>query len=1453
MTNTVYENHILNLLAIDPFRFVLLFLLFMVVPSILIAQQDTTPPVLNEFFISPTEIDVTEGYGSVEVLISVSDDLSGLDDIDILFLNPSGEWGYEVSFSDWTSGALSYTGTGILYIDQYAESGEYTLKYFRIRDYDGNLILYYPSDLDTMGFSYSFNVISNEDSLAPEITFFSISPTEIDVTDEDATVEITISVDDNLSGVKHIEVNLESPSGISSTYISSPQISPGTMNYSFSGDAVILQYVEPGVWDVSSIFVEDWNNNSARYLPSDLDIGGFSHTFEVISNQDTLAPELINLDIVPTLIEPISPAGDSINISISVLDYQSGLNWISGLFLHVSGQHSLEFNFYGDLPFGSTEYNGTKTILMTPYRRSGRWDLSWISLTDMQSNNRIYSQQELDSLGFQTSFIYGNQGPVYHVSTTGSDLGGDGSIENPFATIQKGLNSAIDGDTVLVAKGIYTGEGNKNLYLSYDDYPYPPKRLVIISEDGPDSTIIDGEGNVGRGFYFGASVDGDGHDQRTLVKGFTIENCRSNNDGGGMYFSGSTSPVIANCIIRNSVAHGHGGGVFGKGGASPTFINCTIVGNTTEADHGGGISFHGDPVFINCLIADNSAESGGGGLNFQASNPVIINSTIASNTASYHGGIYGFWSDIQISNSIIWGNTSKQIGEADSIIISYSDVMGGRTDIEGGVNWLIGNTSFNPMFINPDTGDYGLQAGSPTINAGNPNPWYNNQDGSINDMGFTGGWLVPSFTNYDFGEIGISKTGVNFMEVEWKLWNTTETPVEITSASFSTDHFSLIDVVLPIIIAPFSSHTFNIRFQPLTTGILSDSLVLEISGLGNRSVEFQGTGISNSTLYGTVNGILTSSGSPYQILDDIEVSEDDSLVIEPGVELRFAGHFKFNVFGLLRAVGTEHDSIVFTRHEATESSKWGGIRFREGDPGSEMAYCRIEYAKADESGWSYDVWGGGLYIGSPAVKISHCKISNNESRKGGGIACFGYSPVIENCLVFNNDGTGIYLNSSTPLIKNCSIYQNDGRGIRIAGASPFLTGVTILENYGGIYIEDDFDFPSSPIFQNCLIVKNSANSRGGAIYCQGDSSKPVFLNCTITGNYLKWGDEGGGIYSIFDSNILLVNTILYNNTPNEIYLHDEYPSNITFAYSNIEGGISGIVGDTSYAIWLDGNIESDPLFVDTANAVYSLNIGSSAIDAGTSLFVWEGDTILNLSPEEYFGSAPDMGAYETYLTAIYAGDTDNNGIVDAMDILPIGVYFQQIGSPRINDGVNWENLSAVVWSDPAATYADANGEGIVDEKDVIAIGVNWGNAHETSSPGYTINLTDTARLQEHQDAFMEIYNSLSGDGEAVRAMKSLLRSILDIQVPETYSLAQNYPNPFNPITTISFGLPEARQVTLTVYNLLGQEVRILVNNEPYDAGMYTVKLDASRFSSGIYFYRLETKEWSAARKMVVVK
>jgi len=89
-------------------------------------------------------------------------------------------------------------------------------------------------------------------------------------------------------------------------------------------------------------------------------------------------------------------------------------------------------------------------------------------------------------------------------------------------------------------------------------------------------------------------------------------------------------------------------------------------------------------------------------------------------------------------------------------------------------------------------------------------------------------------------------------------------------------------------------------------------------------------------------------------------------------------------------------------------------------------------------------------------------------------------------------------------------------------------------------------------------------------------------------------------------------------------------------------------------------------------------------------------------------------------------------------------------------------------------------------------------------------------------------------------------------VPTQFTLSQNYPNPFNPATMIEYAIPQNSMVTLKVYNILGQEVASLVNQEQ-KASSYAVNFDASRLASGIYFYKLQAGSFTLTKKMLLLK
>lgn len=126
----------------------------------------------------------------------------------------------------------------------------------------------------------------------------------------------------------------------------------------------------------------------------------------------------------------------------------------------------------------------------------------------------------------------------------------------------------------------------------------------------------------------------------------------------------------------------------------------------------------------------------------------------------------------------------------------------------------------------------------------------------------------------------------------------------------------------------------------------------------------------------------------------------------------------------------------------------------------------------------------------------------------------------------------------------------------------------------------------------------------------------------------------------------------------------------------------------------------------------------------------------------------------------------------------------------------------------------------------------------------------------------EVQDCISGDliNQKLSAGEKLLitnPNITILKVRPTnivydFALYQNYPNPFNPVTTIKFSIPEKQNVKISVYNALGQKIKVLFD-EIKDAGIYTINFDGSELSSGIYFYRIDAGKYSDVKKMILMK
>lgn len=243
------------------------------------------------------------------------------------------------------------------------------------------------------------------------------------------------------------------------------------------------------------------------------------------------------------------------------------------------------------------------------------------------------------------------------------DVNGGGD----YLSIGEGVLAAVEGDTVLIAPGLYAGADNRVINPG-------TKNLAIIGLAGPDSTIVDCE-EQGRAFIFSG-----GQDSTTVVRGLTLTNGLSFN-GGAVYCEGS-SPSFEQCVIRDSRSIGintGGGGLYVHDG-SPRIADCSFIDNV--AGFGGGMASRGvsSPFLENVLFEGNEGESTGG-LQCGVGSVTVVSCTFRDNSANDTGGGLGLLSGgpFLVFDSLFHGNTA-------------GDGRGGGLITEGSATGISGST-----------------------------------------------------------------------------------------------------------------------------------------------------------------------------------------------------------------------------------------------------------------------------------------------------------------------------------------------------------------------------------------------------------------------------------------------------------------------------------------------------------------------------------------------------------------------------------------------------------------------------------------------------------------------------------------------------------------------------------------------------------------------------------------
>ncbi|MBN2543689.1 T9SS type A sorting domain-containing protein [bacterium] len=439
-------------------------------------------------------------------------------------------------------------------------------------------------------------------------------------------------------------------------------------------------------------------------------------------------------------------------------------------------------------------------------------------------------------------------------------------------------------------------------------------------------------------------------------------------------------------------------------------------------------------------------------------------------------------------------------------------------------------------------------------------------------------------------------------------------------------------------------NNFRITFTPE----ISDTYLVKVNHTdttetGCYTLHYIKTSTGSANPCGFVSGIWSIENSPYVVRCDVRVPTNQSLIIQPGVNVLFAGHYSIVIDSnaVFKAIGTEDDSIIFTcidTHLTNTSGGWHGLRFYKASEACTLQYCRIEYGNADDVEFNYRD-GGAIHCYYSDITIANNTIRKNRAlSRGGGICCSESSPTIIGNLIENNiahdRGGGIYNWHSYPLIKGNIIINNDadsnnasGGGIFCCKSSPNIIQNHIIGNHakrfgGGLFAY----WSSSPILQNNVIAGNHSEENGGGLYLIKANSD--IINNTIFQNTAD--STGGAIFLKGDLTSDIKNTIFYDNeSPLTPDIHfdnkmDVSDVSISIDYSNIDSNRCFFPEGEVEPAWGAGLIYVNPLFRDADNNDFQLSEASPCKDAG--------DPNSNLDED---GSRNDMGAYGGMLKPEY--------------------------------------------------------------------------------------------------------------------------------------------------------------------------------------------------------------------------
>ena len=364
-----------------------------------------------------------------------------------------------------------------------------------------------------------------------------------------------------------------------------------------------------------------------------------------------------------------------------------------------------------------------------------------------------------------------------------------------------------------------------------------------------------------------------------------------------------------------------------------------------------------------------------------------------------------------------------------------------------------------------------------------------------------------------------------------------------------------------------------------------------------------------------------------------------------------------------------------------------------------------------------------------------------------------------------------------------------------------------------------------------IIINNRSLSYGGAIYCI--ESNPSIIGNIIINNFALgiWisGGTGGGIYCV-DSNPIIINNIFSENTGGDAGAIYSRNSQLLLSKNMFNN-------NTATGMWIPPGV-CGGVYLDSSFAVMTYNeitnnMGGGIYSDFSSIILINNTMYGNFHP--YYGS--NFHGYNSdiiFTNNIFAGDSSENCEVQIISSFSAIVQYCSMqdtlwpgegninANPLFRDSISGDfHLTAIYCGDPYdSPCIDAGDPAILDS----LLDCEWG----------------LGELRSDMGAYGGEGIPTSIEGEDISA------------IPAEFILYQNYANPFNAQTTIKYNLPEPQDVSLAIYDLLGRQVETLLNKEK-QMGLHQAIWDASGYSSGIYFYRIEAGDHTKTKKMILLK